>query len=43
MKTGILDEYTIFYRADEEHQAYLPKNPLGYCNHRILFKEWPKL
>ena len=22
-----------FYPAHEEHQAYLEKNPLGYCNH----------
>lgn len=33
---------TIFYPAHEEHQEYLMKNPGGYCNHRIRFKEWPK-
>ena len=33
---------TIFYPAHEEHQAYLDKNPNGYCNHRIRFPDWPK-
>lgn len=42
VKTGIIDEYTDFYPAQEEHQAYLAKNPLGYCNHRIRFRTWPK-
>jgi peptide-methionine (S)-S-oxide reductase len=32
-----------FYAAEEEHQAYLEKNPSGYCNHRMRFKEWPQL
>ena len=32
---------TVFYPASEEHQAYLDKNPGGYCNHRMRFKEWP--
>lgn len=32
---------TTFYPAHTEHQAYLDKNPDGYCNHRIRFKEWP--
>lgn len=34
---------TTFYPAQEEHQEYLMKNPNGYCNHRIRFKEWPVL
>jgi peptide-methionine (S)-S-oxide reductase len=32
-----------FYPAHAEHQEYLDKNPLGYCNHRFRFKEWPLL
>ena len=32
-----------FYAAHEEHQQYLEKNPLGYCNHFYRFKEWPAL
>jgi peptide-methionine (S)-S-oxide reductase len=32
-----------FYAAHEEHQAYLEKNPLGYCNHRYRFKSWDEL
>lgn len=32
-----------FYAAHEEHQEYLFKNPLGYCNHRYRFREWPDL
>ena len=36
-------EYTEFYSAHEEHQNYLMKNPLGYCNHRYRFKEWPAI
>mmetsp|Transcript_17039 Transcript_17039/g.24622 ORF Transcript_17039/g.24622 Transcript_17039/m.24622 type:complete len:177 (+) Transcript_17039:1236-1766(+) len=32
-----------FYPAHDEHQEYLSKNPLGYCNHRFRFKEWPSL
>eukprot|EP01035_Chromulina_nebulosa_P017171 gene17171-22687_t len=32
---------TIFYPAHDEHQAYLDKNPGGYCNHAYRFKEWP--
>mmetsp|Transcript_39777 Transcript_39777/g.119593 ORF Transcript_39777/g.119593 Transcript_39777/m.119593 type:complete len:148 (-) Transcript_39777:446-889(-) len=35
--------YTEFYPAHEEHQEYLAKNPNGYCNHYIRFKEWPSL
>jgi peptide-methionine (S)-S-oxide reductase len=38
--TGIVDSNP-FYAADEDHQRYLEKNPGGYCNHRIQFKEWP--
>mmetsp|Transcript_24336 Transcript_24336/g.44023 ORF Transcript_24336/g.44023 Transcript_24336/m.44023 type:complete len:146 (+) Transcript_24336:250-687(+) len=34
---------TTFYPAHEEHQEYLMKNPNGYCNHRMRFKEWPVL
>lgn len=30
-----------YYPAHEEHQRYLEKNPLGYCNHYYRFKEWP--
>uniref|UniRef100_A0A7S1D181 peptide-methionine (S)-S-oxide reductase n=1 Tax=Cyclophora tenuis TaxID=216820 RepID=A0A7S1D181_CYCTE len=32
-----------FYPAHKEHQEYLFKNPLGYCNHRYRFREWPQL
>mmetsp|Transcript_29864 Transcript_29864/g.62422 ORF Transcript_29864/g.62422 Transcript_29864/m.62422 type:complete len:146 (-) Transcript_29864:85-522(-) len=33
-----------FYPAHEEHQQYLEKNPLGYCNHYYRFKgDWPEL
>jgi peptide-methionine (S)-S-oxide reductase len=32
-----------FYPAHEEHQAYLEKNPSGYCNHFYRFKQWPEL
>jgi peptide-methionine (S)-S-oxide reductase len=34
---------TKYYPAHEEHQAYLEKNPYGYCNHMYRFKEWPVL
>jgi peptide-methionine (S)-S-oxide reductase len=40
VETAIVD-YTEFYEAHEEHQEYLMKNPLGYCNHRYRFREWP--
>lgn len=40
VETAIVD-YTTFYEAHDEHQEYLAKNPLGYCNHRFRFKEWP--
>ena len=32
-----------FTAAQQDHQQYLEKNPAGYCNHRIRFKEWPIL
>ncbi|KAL7567501.1 hypothetical protein ACA910_009513 [Epithemia clementina (nom. ined.)] len=33
-----------YYPAHEEHQQYLEKNPMGYCNHYYRFKgEWPVL
>lgn len=32
-----------FYPAHDEHQAYLEKNPLGYCNHRFRFQKWEDL
>jgi peptide-methionine (S)-S-oxide reductase len=34
---------SVFYLAQKEHQDYLENNPNGYCNHRIRFKEWPKV
>jgi peptide-methionine (S)-S-oxide reductase len=40
--TAVLDA-SEFYPAHEEHQEYLAKNPNGYCNHRIRFKQWPAL
>jgi peptide-methionine (S)-S-oxide reductase len=40
--TGIVD-YTDFYQAHDEHQEYLFKNPVGYCNHRYRFRDWPEL
>jgi peptide-methionine (S)-S-oxide reductase len=30
--TEILDAAT-FYYAEEYHQQYLHRNPMGYCNH----------
>lgn len=42
VETGIVD-YTTFYEAHDEHQEYLMKNPLGYCNHRYRFQDWPEL
>lgn len=35
--------YTKFYPAEEDHQQYLMKNPLGYCNHRFRFTSWPEV
>lgn len=32
--------YTTFYKAHDEHQEYLMKNPNGYCNHRYRFRQW---
>jgi peptide-methionine (S)-S-oxide reductase len=31
---------TEFTKAQAEHQAYLAKNPNGYCNNRIRLKAW---
>jgi peptide-methionine (S)-S-oxide reductase len=36
-----IHEATKFYAAEEYHQEYLMKNPSGYCNHRMRFKDWP--
>lgn len=36
-----ISKYNQFYEAQEDHQEYLSKNPNGYCNHRIRFKDWP--
>lgn len=33
---------TKFYAAQDDHQAYLDKNPWGYCNHGYRFLTWPK-
>mmetsp|Transcript_4097 Transcript_4097/g.4475 ORF Transcript_4097/g.4475 Transcript_4097/m.4475 type:complete len:191 (+) Transcript_4097:90-662(+) len=38
--TGI-GKYSDFFEANEDHQEYLMKNPTGYCNHRMRFKDWP--
>jgi peptide-methionine (S)-S-oxide reductase len=38
----LITKATLFYPAEEEHQAYLEKNPGGYCNHSYKFKEYPK-
>jgi peptide-methionine (S)-S-oxide reductase len=40
VSTGI-SKLTHFTPADAFHQRYLEKNPRGYCNHRIRFKQWP--
>jgi peptide-methionine (S)-S-oxide reductase len=37
--TAVLDS-TEFFEARDDHQEYLSKNPRGYCNHKIRFKEW---
>jgi len=39
----LVADYTTFFPAQESHQEYLEKNPNGYCNHRVLFAEWPEL
>jgi peptide-methionine (S)-S-oxide reductase len=39
--TTVIHDATEFFPAHDEHQEYLAKNPNGYCNHRIRFKEWP--
>eukprot|EP01041_Mallomonas_annulata_P005097 gene5097-10197_t len=33
---------TKFYKAQEDHQAYLENNPYGYCNHAYRFLDWNK-
>lgn len=33
----------VFTKAESAHQEYLAKNPNGYCNHRIRFKNWPNV
>ena len=42
IETAIVDAQP-FYPAHEEHQAYLEKNPSGYCNHFYRMTEWPAL
>ena len=42
VETAIYD-LNPFYPAHEEHQAYLEKNPAGYCNHFMRFQDWPVL
>jgi peptide-methionine (S)-S-oxide reductase len=32
-----------FTKAEAAHQQYLMKNPNGYCNHRLRFKQYPQL
>jgi peptide-methionine (S)-S-oxide reductase len=32
-----------FTAAQAAHQEYLMKNPNGYCNHRLRFKQYPQL
>jgi peptide-methionine (S)-S-oxide reductase len=32
-----------FTKAEAAHQRYLTKNPNGYCNHRLRFKQYPQL
>ena len=41
--TTVITATTPFIEAHEEHQEYLAKNPLGYCNHAFRFTEWPSL
>lgn len=38
----LITDLNPYYPAHEEHQRYLEKNPLGYCNHYYRFKEWPE-
>jgi peptide-methionine (S)-S-oxide reductase len=40
--TTAITPATTFYKAQEDHQAYLDKNPWGYCNHFYRFKDWPQ-
>uniref|UniRef100_A0A7S2V9I3 peptide-methionine (S)-S-oxide reductase n=1 Tax=Entomoneis paludosa TaxID=265537 RepID=A0A7S2V9I3_9STRA len=39
--TTLVSPLKEFTPAQEEHQQYLERNPNGYCNHRIRFKQWP--
>lgn len=41
--TTLIGPLKPFTAAHEEHQRFLEKQPNGYCNHRIRFKEWPEL
>lgn len=41
VSTQITAPLTEFTPAHAEHQEYLMNNPLGYCNHRMRFREWP--
>lgn len=41
--TTLVTKANTFYEAHEEHQEYLMKNPSGYCNHYLRFKQWPEL
>jgi len=41
--TQIVATNSEFFPAHDEHQRYLEKNPLGYCNHFIRFRAWPAL
>ena len=34
---------TVFYKAREDHQEYLSKNPWGYCNHAYRKLDWSKV
>jgi peptide methionine sulfoxide reductase MsrA len=40
VRTDVRDA-TVFYKAQDDHQAYLEMNPYGYCNHAYRFTEWP--
>lgn len=37
-----LEPFTKFYKAEEEHQDYLQKNPFGYTCHAIWFESYLK-
>ena len=34
---------TTFYKAQEDHQEYLDKNPWGYCNHAYRKIDWTNI